>query len=174
MANFNRVFMIGNLTRDPELKSLPSGQTVCKFTLASNRHFKNKTGTTTQEVCYIDVDTWGQLADSCGQHLRKGRQVLVEGRLKQDTWKDSDGQTRSKHGIVADQVVFLGPPQTEASPDGSLPGETTVDASLASRRLGPTPQPEASSSASKPTASPVVGGSTLFKDEPAFEDDLPF
>ena len=167
MANYNRIIIIGNLTRDPELKQLQSGQAVCKLNLASNRKFKNKTGALVQEVCYIDVDVWGALADSCNQHLRKGRPVLVEGRLKQDTWKEADGQPRSKHAIVADSVVFLGTAQSNEVGAESTEEASDVTASSPSRRVP--------SSSPKPDAqSPMVGGSALFKDEPPFEDDLPF
>jgi len=109
MASFNRIIIAGNLTRDPEYKQLASGQGVCRLGLASNRQFKNRqTDTQIQEVCYVDVDVWGPQADSCNKFLQKGRPVLIEGRLKFDTWQDAQGQTRSKHSIVADRVVFLG------------------------------------------------------------------
>src|SRR3972149_8032029 len=108
MASYNRVIMMGNLTRDPEHKQLSSGQAVCRFGLASNRQFKNKqTGSMVQEVCFIDVDVWGAQAESCNQYLQKGRSVLVEGRLKLDNWEGPDGIKRSKHSIVADRVTFL-------------------------------------------------------------------
>ena len=108
MASYNRVVMIGNLTRDPEYKQLTSGQAVCRLGLASNRSFKNKSsGSMIQEVCFVDIDVWGPQAESCRQYLSKGRPVLIEGRLKFDSWQDQNGQTRSKHSIVADRVVFL-------------------------------------------------------------------
>ena len=110
MAAFNRVIIVGNLTRDPEHRNLVSGQAVCRLGVATNRQFRNKqTGSMVQEVCYIDVDVWGAQAESCRQYLQKGRPVLVEGRLKQDTWDDqASGQKRTKHSIVAERVVFLG------------------------------------------------------------------
>src|ERR1700730_18325084 len=109
MSSFNRVIMIGNLTRDPDYKQLSSGQAVCRLGIASNRQFKNKqSGDMIQEVCYIDIDVWGPQAESCLQCLQKGRPILVEGRLKLDSWDDANGQKRSKHSIVADRVVFLG------------------------------------------------------------------
>lgn len=111
MASYNRVIMVGNLTRDPELKQLSSSQSVCRLGLASNRQFKNKiSGQTIQEVCFIDVDVWGPQAASCSQYLKKGRSVLIEGRLKLDSWQDNDGKNRSKHSIVADRVTFLNAP----------------------------------------------------------------
>src|SRR5271157_1583140 len=100
MASFNRVIMMGNLTRDHDYKQLSSGQAVVRLGLASNRQFKNKqTGSMVQEVCFVDVDVWGPQAESCRQYLSKGRAVLIEGRLKLDTWQESDGTKRSKHSI---------------------------------------------------------------------------
>lgn len=108
MASFNRIILVGNLTRDPEYKQLPSGQAVCRLAIASNRQFRNKqSGDMVQEVCYIDIDVWGAQAESCKQYLGKGRPILVEGRLKFDSWQDQEGKTRSKHSIVAESVVFL-------------------------------------------------------------------
>ena len=108
MASYNRVILMGNLTRDPDHKQLASGQALCRLSMASNRQFKNRqTGVMVQEVCFVDIDVWGPQADSCNQYLNKGSNVLVEGRLKFDTWQDNDGQKRSKHFIVADRVTFL-------------------------------------------------------------------
>ena len=123
MASYNRVIMMGNLTRDPELKQLGSGQAVCRFGLASNRQFKNKqTGTMVQEVCFIDIDVWGPQAESCNQYLQKGRAVLIEGRLKLDSWQDQDGNRRSKHSIVADRVTFVSA-NAQATEDGEFAGQ---------------------------------------------------
>ncbi len=109
MAGYNRIVLVGNLTRDPEYKQLSSGQAVCRLGLATNRQFRNRqTGNMVQEVCYIDIDVWGAQAESCRQYLQKGRPVLIEGRLKFDTWEDQQGKKSSKHSIVADRVVFLG------------------------------------------------------------------
>src|SRR5258707_14937584 len=106
MASYNRVIFVGNLTRDPELKQVGTGN-VCRLSVASNRQFKNKMGVMQQEVCFIDVDVWGPQAETSHQYLQKGRPVLIEGRLKFDSWNDAEGQKRSKHSIVADRVVFL-------------------------------------------------------------------
>lgn len=109
MPGYNRTIMVGNLTRDPELKQLSSGTSVCRLSIASNRKFKNKqTNEMVQDVCYIDVDVWGPQAESCNKYLQKGRPVLIEGRLKFDSWHDAEGKTRTKHSIVADSVQFLG------------------------------------------------------------------
>lgn len=157
MANFNRVILIGNLTRDPDYKQQPSGQGMCRLSIASNRQFRNKqTGTLVQEVCYIDVTVWGPQADNCRQYLQKGRPILVEGRLKYDTWKDAEGQQRQKHSIVGDSVVFLGSGQRpETGGDTATPMETT-------------PATKAAEDGTKEVTE------ALFKDEAPFADDLPF
>lgn len=100
--------MIGNITRDPDFKTLPSGQSVCKLSIASNRTIKPKNSQNkVQEVCFIDVNVWGSQAETCNKFLEKGSSILVEGRIKQENWTTPDGQSRSKHVIVADKVVFL-------------------------------------------------------------------
>lgn len=198
MAGYNRVVLVGNLTRDPEHKQLPSGQSVCRLGLATNRQFKNRqTGAMIQEVCYIDIDVWGPQAESCRQYLQKGRPVLVEGRLKFDTWEDQNGQTRSKHSIVADRVVFL-------SSGVETPDEVTVPATMAgasssstSQKRNDLPEPTselekelfdkidtikeknekkkaAAVGAKKQTKEQPAGSEIEFKDEPPFEDELPF
>ena len=107
MASYNRIIMVGNLTKDPDLKPV-GAQSVCKLNIASNKQYKNRqTGATVNEVCFIDVEVWGAQAESCSTYLQKGRPVLVEGRLKLDSWKDQEGSMKSKHSIVADKVVFL-------------------------------------------------------------------
>ncbi len=157
MASYNRVIMMGNLTRDPDVKQLTSGQSVCRFGLASNRQFKNKqTGTMTQEVCFIDVDVWGPQADVCKQYLQKGRAVLIEGRLKLDSWQDADGNKRSKHSIVADRVTFVG---------AGAQAEDTENAEMGSESV--------SSGVSKEKAQGPVG-EISFKDQAPFEENLPF
>ncbi len=157
MASFNRVILMGNLTRDPEYKSLTSGQNVCRLGLACNRSFKNRqTGAVTQEVCFIDVDVWGAQAESCQQFLTKGRAVLVEGRLKLDSW-EQDGQKRSKHSIVADRVTFLqGPGEESASSDNS------------------SAQDDFTAAAATPSFSRATGEVNLKSQQKPFDDDLPF
>ncbi len=118
MAGYNRIIIVGNLTRDPEYKQLSSGQAVCRLGLATNRQFRNRqTGDVSQEVCFVDVDVWGAQAESCHQYLAKGRQVLVEGRLKLDSWQDNEGNNRSKHSITAERVVFLSSNAPELTED---------------------------------------------------------
>lgn len=104
--NINRVILAGNLTKDPDVRYLPSGTPVTSFRLAVNRRFKGKSGDV-DETCFVDVKVYGRQAESCGEFLSKGRNVLVEGYLRLEQW-DSEGGKRSKHVVVADRVQFLG------------------------------------------------------------------
>ncbi len=105
---FNKVILIGNLTRDVELRYTPNGTAIAKFGLATNRNFKdNVTGENKQEVMFIDITVFGRSAEVANQYLAKGRRVLVEGRLVFDQWVDSSGQKRSKHSIVAEKLQFM-------------------------------------------------------------------
>lgn len=191
MAGYNRIVIMGNLTRDPEYKQLSSGQAVCRLGLACNRQFKNRqTGAMVQEVCYIDVDVWGAQAESCKQYLQKGRPVLIEGRLKFDTWEDQEGKSRSKHSIVADRVMFLASSSSMAEQEVNEEGET-VNTAPASRvsaaRLDTEVEIDAALSkqikevkartqakVKKQAEEQVEQPSTAFTDEPPFQDDLPF
>ena len=164
MTGYNRIVMIGNLTRDPELKQLPSGQSVCRLGLASNRQFKNKqTGIVSQEVCFVDIDVWGAQAESCSRYLKKGRPILVEGRLKLDSWKDAEGQNRNKHSIVADRVIFLG---TGPGDDSSSEEQTGNSEYNQGYRTEKEQANKESNNKEKEE--------NEFKDEPPFEDNLPF
>jgi single-strand DNA-binding protein len=105
---FNKVILIGNLTRDVELRYTPNGTAIAKFGLASNRTYKDSvTGENKQETLFIDITVFGRSAEIVNQYLSKGRRVLVEGRLVFDQWVDSQGQKRSKHSIVAERVQFM-------------------------------------------------------------------
>lgn len=183
MAGYNRIIIVGNLTRDPEYKQLPSGQAVCRLGLASNRQFKNRqTGSMGQEVCYVDVDVWGAQAETCRQYLAKGRPVLVEGRLKFDSWQDPQGATRSKHSIAADRVVFLASNAAEAPSVESGTEEAVPAAQYSTQKTEEfmkIEQAVAKKQAARKAATPLkkdkeVGGLAEFKDEPPFEDELPF
>lgn len=197
MASYNRVVLVGNLTRDPEYKQLASGQAVCRLGLAVNRQFKNRqSGDMVQEVCFVDIDVWGPQAESCRQYLQKGRQVLVEGRLKFDTWEDTNGQTRSKHIVVAERVVFLGQGQqiadeqddTERVQSGSsLDMNNPVEKELMNQiqdiknKISSSKTDTvkvAAAQAEKPKTvakqPKSVDADMSFTDEPPFQDDLPF
>ena len=107
MSGFNSIVLMGNLTRTPEMRHTPSGTAVCNFGLAVNRKF-SQDGDAKEEVCYVDVVVFGKLAEIVAQYKAKGDQVLVDGRLQQRQWETDDGQKRSKHEVVANQVVFIG------------------------------------------------------------------
>lgn len=122
MAGFNKVILLGNLTKDPELRYTPSGSSVCNFDLAVNRTYSTQAGEKKEEVCFITIVTWGKQAELCSQYLHKGRPVLVEGRLTQRSWETQEGQRRTKHEVVAERVQFLGkgkdqaPSEAESTP----------------------------------------------------------
>jgi single-strand DNA-binding protein len=108
MANFNKVILAGNLTRDPELRYTPKGMAIAKLGLAINRTWKNEAGETKEEATFVDVDAFGRTAEVIGQYLKKGRPILVEGRLRLDTWDDKQtGQKRSKLGVVLENFQFM-------------------------------------------------------------------
>src|SRR5258706_14240569 len=101
MANFNKVILAGNLTRDPELRYTPKGTAIAKIGLAINRTWRNEAGETKEEVTFVDVDAFGRTAETIGQYLKKGRPILLEGRLRLDTWDDKQtNQKKRKCGVV--------------------------------------------------------------------------
>ena len=105
---YNKVILVGNLTRDVELKYTTSGVAIAKFGLATNRIYKdNLTGENKQETMFIDITVFGRSAEVANQYLRKGRRVLIEGRLVLDQWVDANGQKRSKHSVIAEKVQFM-------------------------------------------------------------------
>lgn len=118
MANFNKVILVGNLTRDPEVRYTPKGVAIAKVGLAINRVWKTETGEQREETTFVDIDVFGRTAEIVGQYLRKGSPALFEGRLRLDTWEDKQsGQKRSKLTVVAETVQLLGSRQQgEVSP----------------------------------------------------------
>jgi len=111
MASYNKVLLMGNLTRDPEVKYTPKGTALANLGLAVNRRWTTETGEQKEEVTFVDVEVWGRQAETAGQYLAKGRPVFVEGRLKLDSWEDKEsGQKRNKLKVVAERVQFLGAP----------------------------------------------------------------
>jgi len=108
MASFNKVILVGSLTRDPELRYTPKGTAIAKIGLAVNRTWRTETGEQKEEVTFVDVDVFGRTAENVGQYMRKGSPILIEGRLRLDQWDDKQtGQKRSKLGVVAETVQFL-------------------------------------------------------------------
>src|SRR6188472_267193 len=109
MANFNKVILAGNLTRDPELRYTPKGMAIARVGLAINRSWRTETGEQKEEVTFVDIDAFGKQAETIGQYMKKGRPILVEGRLKLDQWDDKQtGQKRSRLGVVLESFQFLG------------------------------------------------------------------
>jgi single-strand DNA-binding protein len=107
VANYNKVILIGNLTRDVELKHIPSGQAVAQIGLAVNRKYKTKDGQQQEETTFIDCEAWGRTAEVMQQYLSKGKPVMIDGRLKLDTWQDKDGSNRSKLKVVIENFQFI-------------------------------------------------------------------
>jgi single-strand DNA-binding protein len=109
MASLNKVMLIGNLTRDPEIKYTPKGTAIAEIGLAVNRTYSTESGEKREEVTFVDVELWGRTAELAGEYLKKGRPVFIEGRLKLDTWDDKQtGQKRSKMRVVGETMQFLG------------------------------------------------------------------
>lgn len=153
--SFNQVILMGNLTRDPELRQIPSGQSVCSFSLALNRSYKDSSGEWQEATDYIDVVAWGPLGERVAQYVTKGRPVLVNGRLQSRSW-EQDGQKRSKVEVNAQDVTFLGGRGEGGSFD----------------------QTSSSSSAEKPKPTKKVKEDDVeiedIGDEPINLDDIPF
>lgn len=119
MANVNKVFLIGNLTRDPELRVTPKGTAVCAFALAVNRKFRDEAGADREEVTYVDVEAWGRAAENIAKYCTKGRPLFVEGRLRLDQWEDKDTrEKRSRMKVVCESFQFLG---SGARAEGAAP-----------------------------------------------------
>jgi single-strand DNA-binding protein len=154
MANFNKVILAGNLTRDPEVRYTPKGTAIAKLGLAINRSWKNEAGETKEEVTFVDVDAFGRTAEVISQYLKKGRPILVEGRLKLDQWDDKQtGQKRSRLGVILENFQFL---DSGRGGDGGGGGGSRSSA------------PSAPASAAAPSEAPEPEG-------PApEEDDVPF
>lgn len=156
MANFNKVLLMGNLTRDPELRYTPKGVAIAKLGLAVNRSWRTETGESKEEVTFIDVDAFGRQAEVIGQYLKKGRPIFIEGRLRLDQWDDKQtGQKRSKLGVILEGFQFL-----DSGNRAEAPGE-------------PPRRPAAAASPSAPAAAepPAPAG----PDNPPIEDDdVPF
>jgi single-strand DNA-binding protein len=127
----NQVFLMGNLTRDPELRQTPNGQNVCGFGLALNRAYRTQTGDWQEATDFIDIVTWGPLAERVSQYLAKGRRVLVQGRLQSRNW-EQDGQKRTKVEVVANDVTFLDSRgySSDQEPEAALTTEKAPDEKL--------------------------------------------
>ena len=137
MASFNRVILVGNLTRTPELRTIPSGISVTDIGLAVNDRRKSATGDWIEEVSFVDVTLWGRWAEVACEHAKKGSQILVEGRLKQDTW-ESEGQKRSKLKVIGERIMLLS--SSGSNRGGDEEGSYTRQSTRGSNRSVPSTQ----------------------------------
>lgn len=133
MSNFNKVFLMGNLTRDPETRSTNKGTAVTRFTLAVNRRYTTEAGEAKEEVTFVDIDAWGKMAEAIAKYGKRGKPMHIEGRLKLEQWDDkATGQKRSRMGVVLESFQFLGPrdpmPQQTGRP-GPPPSDPAPTAS---------------------------------------------
>lgn len=155
MANFNKVILAGNLTRDPELRYTPNGKAIAKFGIAVNRNWTTESGEKKEEVTFIDIDAFGRQAEVISQYMKKGRPLLIEGRLKLDQWDDKQsGQKKSRLGVILESFSFLD--------SGGRGGEGGAPAPAPARASRPA-QPAASESSSSDADA-----------APPSEDDVPF
>jgi single-strand DNA-binding protein len=147
MPSLNKVLLMGNLTRDPELRVTPKGTPICQFSLAINRQFKMESGESREEVIYVDVEAWGKQGETIAKYMVKGRPLYVEGRLRLDQWEDKNTkEKRSRMKVVLEQFQFLG----DSRGSGPAPGSTEpgIDQTASPERHSP----PARSSAPKPAA----------------------
>ena len=153
MASFNKVILAGNLTRDPELRYTPKGTAIARLGIACNRKWKSETGEMKEEVTFVDVDAFGKTAETIAQYLKKGRPILIEGRLRYDTWEDKQtNQKKSKLGVVLENFQFLD--------SGSGRGDSAAAPAA--------PRPATGAAAAPAATEPVEG------DGPHEGDDVPF
>ncbi len=151
MSSFNKVILMGNLTRDPELRVTSGGLSICKLSMATNRVYQTRDGERKEEVTYVDIDSFGKQAETISKYMSKGRSLLVEGRLKLDTWENQQGEKRSKMGVVLESFQFTGGRGDNAGSGGdNQSGESRV---------------ERNSPPARPSAAPV---------DDIEEDDVPF
>ena len=142
MASFNKVILLGNLTRDPEVRYTPKGSAVCDLGIAVNRQYTLDSGEKREEVTFVDVVLWARLAEIAGEYLKKGRPVFIEGRLQLDTWDDKQsGQKRTKLRVVGESMQLLGSrPAATAAADA---GESERPARSAEKSTSPPPKSSA-------------------------------
>jgi single-strand DNA-binding protein len=160
MAYLNKVFLIGNLTRDPELRMTPKGTAICQFGIAVNRQFKDESGATRDETTFVDIEAWGKQGELVAKYLNKGSLAMVEGRLKFDQWEDkTSGQKRSKLKVVLDNVQFL---STRGSASGAGGGQPAGAGDEADPAASDRPAPRAGGRPEAP------GG------PPKGDEDVPF
>lgn len=185
MASLNKVFLIGNLTRDPELKYTTNGSAVCEIGMAINRTYTTAAGEKREDPCFVDVNVWGKQAEACDKYLKKGAPLFVEGRLQLDQWTDKETQKqRSRLRVVADRTQFLGspgrssemgndfhqnatgggsfqqeqqPPSQDAQRQQNNAGEAPAAYNAGFNQQQPAPAPAAAPAPAQPTPAPAAG-----------------
>ena len=171
MASFNRVILMGNLTRDPEMRYTTGGMAICGFGLATNRHYTTAQGQERDEVCFVDIEVMGKQAESCNNYLRKGAPAFVEGYLRFDQWEEKGtGKKRSRLLVRADRIVFLGSPTRDSRGFPDEAGAATGAAAGAPREnsgAGREPRPA-------PSMPETGAGETGDSMPPPVVDDIPF
>lgn len=170
MSSFNKIILLGNLTRDPQLKQLASGTSVCEFGIACNRKYKTADGEAREEVAFVDCASFGKQAEILGQFLIKGKPILIEGHLKFDSWEDKNGGgKRSKLSVVIENFQFIGS-------RGDSPGDGDDQAERSPSRQQQPSQQQQRPTNRAPAARPQPAGvSAPFGDEQHFkDDDIPF
>jgi single-strand DNA-binding protein len=166
MASYNKVILLGNLTRDPELRYTPKGSAVARLGLAVNRKYTTETGESREEVTFIDIDAWGKQAEVIGQYCKKGSPLFVEGRLKLDQWDDKNtGQKVSKLRVTLENFQFVGAPRGAegGAPAGGPPAGPGPGMGSSAPRIS---RPPASSSSPDGGPSPADAGSGEVDDVP--------
>ena len=160
---YNRIILVGNLTRDPELRYMPNGGAVCSTGIATNRKFKKQDGSTGEEVCFVDITFFGRTAEIANQYLKRGKKILVEGRLKLDQWTDQNGGKRSKHSVIVDNMQML---DNKNSNDGnnSYTNNNPSTGSYSNQQ----------DSYKQPNSQPSVQKSESIPDIDIDEDEIPF
>ena len=164
MASLNKVLLMGNLTRDPEVRTLASGTAVCNFGMAINRNFTDREGNRREETTFVDVESFGKQAETISRYMKKGSGIFIEGRLKLDQWETPAGEKRSKLRITLENFQFVG--GGDGAPATRSEGESS--------NLTPTPPPDKSATPPQdpPTSSP--SSETEVQSDSVEEDDVPF
>ncbi len=135
--NLNRVMVAGNLTRDPQVKTLDGGNVVANFGIAVNHNYKNKSGEKCEDTTFVECEAWGRTGELVGQYLSKGSGCFVEGRLRQDEWQDKEGKTQRKTKVVADSVQFIGKKSDGANVQEANVTQVTHTAQIETKPAGP-------------------------------------
>ncbi len=155
MSSFNKVILMGNLTRDPELRQTQSGTSVCRFAIAVNRSYNSQDGSSRDETCFVEIDCFGKSAENIAKFFSKGKPILVEGRLRQDSWEDKQsGQKRTKLMVVLERFEFVGGARDNASNGGGYDADYSA------------PQPRSNAGGTRQ--------SQRSRSEDVEDDDVPF